>query len=80
MKPADGPSSRLQLRWWCSRFVLIQAGRCSSRTFDGRRGKGVEVVGMEAPITLMQVLLEGAEATYAIAERLFRRVADEELS
>jgi uncharacterized damage-inducible protein DinB len=31
-------------------------------------------------MTLTRVLLEEAEATYAIAERLFRRVADEELS
>jgi uncharacterized damage-inducible protein DinB len=31
-------------------------------------------------MTLTQVLLEEAEATYAIAERLFRRVTDQELS
>jgi uncharacterized damage-inducible protein DinB len=35
---------------------------------------------MEAAMTLRQVLLEEAEATYSIAERLFRRVADEELA
>lgn len=31
-------------------------------------------------MTLTQVLMEEAEATYAITEQLFRRVADEELS
>jgi uncharacterized damage-inducible protein DinB len=35
---------------------------------------------MEAAMTLTQVLLEEAEATYVVTERLFRRVADEELS
>jgi uncharacterized damage-inducible protein DinB len=35
---------------------------------------------MEAAMTLTEVLVEEAEATYSIAERLFRRVADEELS
>ena len=35
---------------------------------------------METAMTLTQVLLEEAEATYTIAEKLFRRVADEELS
>ena len=35
---------------------------------------------MEAAMTLKQVLLEEAEATYSIAEKLFRLVADEELS
>jgi uncharacterized damage-inducible protein DinB len=35
---------------------------------------------METAMTLTQVLLEEAEATYTIVERLFRRVADEELS
>jgi uncharacterized damage-inducible protein DinB len=35
---------------------------------------------MEAAMTLTQVLLEEAEATYTITERLFRRVADEQLS
>jgi hypothetical protein len=31
-------------------------------------------------MTLRQVLLEEAEATYSVAEKLFRRVADQELS
>lgn len=35
---------------------------------------------MKTRITLMDVLLEEAEVTYAITEKLFRRVADSELS
>jgi hypothetical protein len=35
---------------------------------------------MEAAMTLTRVLLAEAEATYATAERLFRRVVDDELS
>jgi uncharacterized damage-inducible protein DinB len=35
---------------------------------------------MEASMTLTEVLLAEAEATYATAERLFRRVVDNELS
>jgi len=35
---------------------------------------------METSISLKQVLLEEAEATFTITEKLFRRVADDELS
>ena len=35
---------------------------------------------METPITLKHILLSDAEATYAITEKLFRQVADSDLS
>jgi hypothetical protein len=38
-----------------------------------------EEAGLEAAMTLTAVLLSEAEATYGIADHLFRRVADEEL-